>query len=831
MKFFTKKKNIFTVLAGLLICSSLILLLVNNVNWGTKEKTDEMSDLYTGDNGRLLFLASYDATFPSFRHEFDGVDSTAHSYNLDLDVLFLHAKEMKAEDSQLVHDYIAAGIRNGGPFDGVIAGDDEALQFVLEYEDELFSGLPVGFFAVNDEELAKSAAESPLITGAVEQTYIDQTVRAAAKISPYVRRVVAIVDNTATGVGDYKAFQKYQREHPEYETGVLNTSEMTRDDFGQKLEAVSDDTVLLYMSASDDSDGNYYSVAEDCRFIGGHTKVPVYKPCGGGFNTGITGGMVMDFEKSAAEETAKIADHIVNGSDISSMGLTEDVPGVFMFDMNEMKRFGISIKDTPKDAVIYNYDYPLLSNMDWKTTLPSLGILAGLLLLIFIFYSTAHEEKKLSIQLKDSNDKLIYSAQHDTLTGLINRHSSLELLEGKLKSWDYAALIAADFDDLKSINEHYGHEAGDILLQEVGRRLKKLHEEKDVFAARFGGDEFILALPNQKIEPDDEIMRELHKIFHVSVVWHGMTVGVLASAGIVNGVKAGEVREKVSDAETALYEAKVKGKDLTVFFTPDMRARSEQKGHIREALSAAIRNDGFRLVYQPQVRISDYKIVGYEALLRLKEGNISPGLFIPVAEECGWIRKIGRIATEMTIRQMADWRDQGREPVTVSVNYSSEQIEDAGYPAFLRGMLEKYRIDAQYLVIEITESVLMSNSAEAFRFFEAIRDIGCPLSLDDFGSGYTNFSYLNFIPAVEVKLDKSLIDAYLVREDNSTIPNIIDMAHKLGKKVIAEGVEKREQAELLEEYGCDEIQGYLFSRPTDPDQAIKMNFINMKAEA
>lgn len=831
MKFFSKKKNILIPIAGLLICASLFVLLANFFNWGTKQKVDEMSDFYTGDKGRLLFLASYDVTFPSFRHEFDGVESTARDYNLDLDVLFLHAKEMKADDNQKVEDFIAANMKDQGSFDGVIAGDDEALQFVLDHEEDLFKGLPVGFFAVNDEELAQKAAEKPLFTGAVEQTYIDETVTTAAKIQPSVRRVTAIVDNTATGQGDYKAFQKYGKEHPEYETEILNTSEMTREDLAAKLEAVGDHTVLLYMSASDDIDGNYYSVAEDCRFIGKHTDIPVYKPCGGGFNTGITGGMVMDFEKSAAEETGKIADHIVNGTDISKMELTKDVPGVFMFDMNEMKKFGIKVKDIPEDAVIYNYSYPLLQRMDWKMTLPTLGILAGLLLLIFVFYSNTRDERKLSLQLKASNEQLLYASRHDVMTGLINRNSSLELLAERLSEWNYAAVVAADFDDLKNINEHYGHEAGDELLREVGSRLKKLHEEQDVFAARFGGDEFILAFPNRTIAPDDPLMQDLHRIFHVTVTWHGMNVAVMASAGIVNDVKKDNIREKVSDAENALYEAKKKGKDLAVFFTPDMRTRSEQKSHIREVLSSAIRNDGFRLVYQPQVRISDYKIVGYEALLRLKAENISPGLFIPVSEECGWIRRIGRIATEMTIRQMAEWRDEGREPVTVSVNYSSEQIEDSGYPDFLRKTLEKYKVDARYLVIEITESVLMSNSAEAFRFFEVIRDIGCPLSLDDFGSGYTNFSYLNFIPAVEVKLDKSLIDAYLNQEDKSTIPNIIDMAHKLGKKVIAEGVEKREQAELLEQYGCDEIQGYLFSRPTEPDQAIKMNFINMKAEA
>ena len=226
------------------------------------------------------------------------------------------------------------------------------------------------------------------------------------------------------------------------------------------------------------------------------------------------------------------------------------------------------------------------------------------------------------------------------------------------------------------------------------------------------------------------------------------------------------------------------------------------------------------MLYQPKIDAVTKKVNGYEALVRMKEPGIYPGQFIPVAEQNGWIWKIGRITTELVIKQLAAWRDEGYELHPVSVNFSSNQINDLGYLKMVEDLLEKYDIPAKYLEIEITEGLFLDRTSQSENLFKSFKDMGIRLLMDDFGTGYSSLGYLTYIPVDVIKLDKSLVDAYLVDGRDLFIRDVIQLMHDLDKEMIIEGVEEEWQYQRLREFGAETIQGYFFSKPIPADEAI-----------
>lgn len=234
-----------------------------------------------------------------------------------------------------------------------------------------------------------------------------------------------------------------------------------------------------------------------------------------------------------------------------------------------------------------------------------------------------------------------------------------------------------------------------------------------------------------------------------------------------------------------------------------------------------MKNDGFYMVYQPQVDIQKGTVSGTEALVRLKKEQISPGLFIPVAEKEGFIRRIGRITTRLVIEQIVRWREAGEPLYPVSINYSSSQLGDAGYVDYLLGLMKKNHIPSSLIKLEFTESMFFKNNHVTKQLLKKLQDAGISLSLDDFGTGYSSLKYLTYIPVDYLKLDKSIIDSYLTEEAHEKeyfIRDIISLAHDLGKKIVVEGVETAWQAKRLKAFGCDIIQGYYYSRPLSPEE-------------
>ncbi len=416
-------------------------------------------------------------------------------------------------------------------------------------------------------------------------------------------------------------------------------------------------------------------------------------------------------------------------------------------------------------------------------------------------------------------DRLNFLALHDSLTGLPNRRQFNDLLTAKLAAGKKGAVILLDLDDFKGINDTLGHVFGDRVIEAIALRLSAFADEHTVIS-RFGGDEFLVMVERQDIP--DEMDRLIHNIisaFDSNIHIDNNDIEIRFSMGISLFPEDGtDVDQLVMNADLAMYSVKASGKNSYQYFISSMMNSQMKKSTIETMLRDAIENDGFAIVYQPQVNLRTGEVYGYEALLRLKESDVSPAEFVPIAEINGSIIRIGRIVTEKVVRQLQAWKTSGMELKPVSINFSANQLHDSGYLNFIGAILTECDIDPQYIEIEVTEGIFLENKQATLVFLRRLKEMGIAISIDDFGTGYSSLNYLTFLPVDKIKLDRSLNIKFLAMENTKVMNSLISLAHSLGLTVIAEGIETRDQVERLKDAECDFIQGFYYSRPLAPGQ-------------
>jgi diguanylate cyclase (GGDEF)-like protein len=430
-------------------------------------------------------------------------------------------------------------------------------------------------------------------------------------------------------------------------------------------------------------------------------------------------------------------------------------------------------------------------------------------------------EEELMAQLEEIDQQKEYInflAYHDPLTSLPNRRSFMEFLSRKVEEGSSGAVILLDIDDFKGINDTQGHVFGDKVLEGIAKRLQEM-AGTGIFISRFGGDEFLLYLQCGENYPNlEQTLGEICHIFDDKLQVDQIDIVIRFSMGIsLLPLDSRDVNQLVANADLAMYSVKDSGKNGFQLYDSAMMAEQRNKANIELLLIEAIEKDGFKIVYQPKVDIKTGKIHAYEALLRLKEYNVSPNIFINIAEKNGSIIKIGRIVTRMVIRQITEWRREGLEAKPVSINFSTYQLHDREYIDFLKELLEQNDVSPELIEIEITENAMLENQQTALSFLRKLKELGIGISIDDFGKGYCSLNYLTFLPIDIVKLDRSLILKFLEHENGKVIDSLISLVHSLGLTVVAEGIEMLEQVDRLKYSQCDYIQGFYFSRPLEAD--------------
>ncbi|MGB5160581.1 MAG: EAL domain-containing protein [Thermoanaerobaculia bacterium] len=440
-----------------------------------------------------------------------------------------------------------------------------------------------------------------------------------------------------------------------------------------------------------------------------------------------------------------------------------------------------------------------------------------------------------------SEERIAHMALHDFLTDLPNRYAlntrlDIELIRAR-RLGTRVAILLIDLDNFKEVNDTLGHAAGDQLLIAVGERLEETLRDVDMIS-RLGGDEFAVLQPDIAGRKNAANLAErLLRAFSDSFDVGSQEVSVETSIGI--SVSNGETTSKsefIREADLALYRAKSEGRNTFRFFKDEMNIEIQRRMSLARDMHGAVQRNELFLEYQPQVSLGERRIVGIEALLRWRHpelGILEPTEFVPIAESVGLIVEVGEWVLQAACRQAKNWQNRKLPALPVAVNISAAELRDSRFVSRVSRILAETGLEPQYLELELTERVLMEGKDAVERTLETLSELGVRISLDHFGTGYASLDYLRSHPLSKVKIDQSFVQDMETNIKNATIVGaIIDLAAKLDLQVTAEGVEAADLVQCLIDEGCDEVQGFYFSRPVSAErleQLLTLGSVHIQA--
>ncbi|WP_303921789.1 bifunctional diguanylate cyclase/phosphodiesterase [Treponema berlinense] len=819
----------FSVVCALAGAALLIFIfLKNQTSSFVADNVDESKYSY------VLYISSYDPRYLITQNQLEGIEDSMRKFNLMYEVMYMDMLNYGTRENfelfyqTLKHKLSMRDIK----YKALIVSDDAALTFVELYHDELFEGIPVVFFGVNNIEHAKQVQKYPWITGFGERIFVEDTIEVMVEQNSKLSKIYCILDDSLTGRGDRAQFLSAMKKYPNLAYEFITISRNSLERLADRLQEIESNAAILSLSSLQSyAHRNAFSVYELINFFRSYApKIPVYRTNAVGIGSGFVGGKVVNHYASACRAVETINEILNSNKRIEDFPYEDLMDGLYLFDYAALKEFNIDPSSLPEETVFLNKPENLIKKNKNLFASVSLIILSLVSMLIVFIVSYCKSKKvneivmamnkrmrQINKELIDSKTKLTFVANNDGLTELPNRSHGEEEIKKLITASVPFTLFLMDVDDFKNYNDTYTHACGDFVLKEFGRRLARLTVTGDYFAARYGGDEFLLVYKNGHIEKNGREIELLRQTLNEPMYFHGTKLSITATLGFADSQIDISYDNLLTNADIAMYEAKKIGNGTCLGFMPEMKETILKRNSVIDILNAECECGGFEIRYQPQVSTETGDVYGFEALVRLRDYAIGPDVFIPVAESSGYITQIGRIVTEKVLRQMAIWRKNGMKLRKVAINYSNGQLVDDGYVAYLKKLLDDYKIPANLIEIEITESLFMGKKGRASQLFEQLAEIGVGLALDDFGTGYSSLSYLTFVPANKVKIDKSLVDNYLVDGKEDFIQNIVQLVHGLGMKLTVEGVEHKWQYDKLCSMKCDYIQGYLFSKPMSAD--------------
>jgi diguanylate cyclase (GGDEF)-like protein len=438
----------------------------------------------------------------------------------------------------------------------------------------------------------------------------------------------------------------------------------------------------------------------------------------------------------------------------------------------------------------------------------------------------------IAIERKRAEDQISFMAHHDQLTGLPNRSLLKDRLTQAMLQTErhnpWVSVVFIDLDNFKSVNDSLGHSAGDQLLRIVARRMVDCIRPIDA-VVRLGGDEFVVLLVDLPDSPDalSTTLERIRITIAEPMTIDGQSLHITCSMGVATFPHDGSDPETLlSNADAAMYKVKEAGRDGFQFFTADMNNSAHERLALKDAMRSGLARSEFYLLYQPQVDLRSGRVFAAEALVRWKHptrGTVPPDDFIPLAEETGLIVTLGDWVLREACRQNKAWQDAGLAPITVCVNVSARQFHDKGWTNRVLRALEESGLEARYLELELTESLVMRDVEQVVTTMRELQAAGVQFAIDDFGTGYSSLSALKSLPVSRLKIDQSFVRNLALDEDDRSIAAaVISLGQRLNMKVIAEGVETDAQLTFLRDSQCDEIQGYHFSRPINSDAIVDL---------
>lgn len=513
---------------------------------------------------RVLFISSYSYAWEQVRLQIDGIKAGLDD-DVTLDFEFMDTKRVNTEEGlRLFYEGLSYRLSEVPPYDAVILGDDAALRFAMEHQEELFSGIPLIFEGVNDEDLAAEAMKNPMITGVLERLSVEKNIDLGLKLNPKAKRVVAILDDTVTGEAERKRFYGYADKYPDLEFDEINVSQSRNFTLRYTLSSLSEDTILIYIVMSEDVEGRKYTDKQAIDLIAECSTVPALRMVDGGIGTGLLGGNVVSMYKSG-EIAAQMAMEIMRGCSIDRFEMVTDSPQTYRVDALVMSKFHLSMSALPKETEIINKKTSFFDR-NKEAMIPfsilTTGLIGAMTWVMFDNFKRRHLMEEL-----EGTKKIMESAsQHDFLTGIPNRSKFMGDIERLVGEKKPCTVIMIDIDDFKKINDTLGHTAGDEALKQVATRLRDMGSPI-LTPYRFAGDEFILILESAQYKIVEKTAYQCRQVFTSSFLLGGKKAKVCGSIGIASYPKDSEdVEQLIICADDAMYQVKKNGKNDFAFY-------------------------------------------------------------------------------------------------------------------------------------------------------------------------------------------------------------------------------------------------------------------------
>ncbi len=514
---------------------------------------------------RILFLSSYSYGWDTVQLQIEGIKEGV-SADTVVDYEFMDTKRVYDVVSQeQFYEGLAYRLSQVEPYDAVILGDDAALIFAMEHQDELFAGLPLIFLGVNDENLAKEASKDQLITGVIEKLSVEKNIELALDLYPEATKVVGILDDSITGEAERTNFYKNATLFPELEFSEINTSELTTSALKNELSAIEEGTILIYVVMTEDASGKQYTNKESIELIAKYASVPAFRMVEGGIGWGVLGGNIVSMQESG-KKAAEIAISIIQGNDqLLRSGSYIDSPNVYCIDEQVAVKFGISPDDLPADTVIVNHEATFFERNEEVLAPVIVMSVVLLVILVYVVFDNV-KRRKLTTELQEARGYLENASQHDFLTGLPNRSKFMEDLHETIGAEMPCTVFMIDIDNFKGINDTYGHGAGDEALQQIANKLKAMHTPL-LTAYRFAGDEFIIILKSDNSKIIDTTASQCLQAFSKPFKLAGHMYEIHGSVGIATYPNdTTDAEQLIAYADDAMYGVKKNGKNSYAYY-------------------------------------------------------------------------------------------------------------------------------------------------------------------------------------------------------------------------------------------------------------------------
>lgn len=747
--------------------------------------------------------------------------------------------------------------------DVIIATDDIGMQFSIDYRSEIAPEAPIVFTGVFEETAKARMKGVENITGVYESIDPFGTMDMILKLHPNLNHVYVINDNSGTGKDVEKEIMvavTYYAEKNNYTYERLNNH--TYEEIELILSSAVENSVVIMGTHNIDVAGNKLPNEAFTMNLANSIEIPIYSPYEYLFGHGIVGGSLLSGTLQG-DKAAEIALEILSGtktSDIDEFTVKTVYPGI---DHVYAEKYNLPVEKLGSSLTIINRPESV-----FELYRPYIIAAISIIMLLAFFvvllsvnikvrkrtqYELENKHKELfdiyedltasEEELKAQNDELLeqqeeikFLAYSDKLTQLPNRNAvdvHLKNLIGD-RGTRKTIIMIVDLDNFNYINTAYGHEVGDHLLREVGQAFKSL-EKEGFFVGRIGGDEFFVTKAIYEYNDEQEAINKINKLFETPFKVDGDVIKVSKSSGYTIHPDDGRnFDELLTRTSMAKKKMKRRGKNMTSRFESSMSKQMSERILLTKALKTAVASKEMFMVYQPQYNLLNKKIVGFESLLRWESpvvGNIKPDHFIPLAEETGEIINIGFFVLEEGMKFLKKNEASLEEGFRLSINVSVLQLLRQDFISQVKDLLQLYHVAAEMLEFEITESVLIQSFEIINERLIQLKLMGITISLDDFGTGYSSLTYLEKLPITTLKIDKSFIDGIVLEgEKHFFSKSIIEIAHKMGLRVIAEGVEHQSQVDYL--MACDSriIQGYWYSKPISSEAAIQLYIENTKQD-